>query len=311
MKNLIICFALVSSLFTLGCEVPVDEQNHYNVTIAGAPESTLIPLEVESGWEVSPREEAPTPHLSDRRSTLRDTLQIESVRNLFEAPDLQENEPRMGFRIYDSAELKGAVSLEEGRVNIRAKRMLTEAAFDVHVDDEQVREQSVRLALDFGVSPDEVGTVLQKEFKRAILDEATGERRDEVLAHVTFIERQVGGVPVVGSRLIVMHDREGEFAKIVGWWPTIHAENSRLAPELSPEEISRVFSEDIQRERLRLNGSMTDGPERYVDSRYVLFPTQEDDGRVSLNLQLEYVILPVNDAPLEESFKPLEMRIDI
>jgi hypothetical protein len=174
-----------------------------------------------------------------------------------------------------------------------------------------MRAESLELVEALGMSRDQIGTVTQKELMSASKhDDGTVEH--EVMAHITFIERAIGQVLVTDSRMVIIHDRQGNFNRAVGWWPEVDRGLSQLTPRHTTETLSQTLTGDLRFQQERLRG--TDGliaPSTIVQ-RYVLVPTETPEGKVSLKLQLEYIITPDEESSedQEPSFKPLQLRID-
>ena len=114
---------------------------------------------------------------------------------------------------------------------------------------------------------------------------------------------------MIGSKMVIMHDRLGNVAKVMGWWPDIDVENSRLRPELDQEETSARVNETLRFHASRLTRQDTGESMRAsVIGVPVLVPEEQEDGTVWLNLQLE---MDIRTSEGEEEFKPLEVRVDI
>jgi hypothetical protein len=90
-----------------------------------------------------------------------------------------------------------------------------------------------------------------------------GEEPDEpvALARKVFVDRTIGGVPVIGDRLVVSFGMDGSFRGLHGRWTPVDTEHSVLEVAMDEGEIVGLVAD-----------SMSYGPEVPVMVRTVLVP---------------------------------------
>ncbi len=296
--------ALVALFFgTLACDRPTDNTE---VTMVS---TTTMALHVEpiANWQIAEMELPRTISLSGNHSDLTSALSVAPLRTILDDQQLNEVEAEPDFRVLESDQFRVRLNETSGRIHVRSKRSLSDALPGDRAVPEELREDSLRRLAELGIASEEVGSLEQRTIRRDLVDD-DNVARSELMAHVTFVERQIAGVPVIGSRMVVMHDREGRLMKVMGWWPRIDVQHSRLNPELDELEASLLVTEELRGHQQRLQDEEGRTPANVVAARPVLVPTEQEDGSVKLNLEMEMEIRAPEDT---EGFKPLQLRLDV
>ena len=103
-----------------------------------------------------------------------------------------------------------------------------------------------------------------------------------------FVDRSLGGVSVLGSRIVVSYDAAGSLRKFLGHWPSLARSGHRLSTRLTTSQVGDEVA-------LQLAG-MSPGsiPPGRIPLRYVYQTDRLSDGTVALTLMVE-ATLPVGD----------------
>ena len=309
MKNLHILSMAVLIVSTLACETPDLHSGAEPVT-----ESEALSMEDESiiadggEWTIEP---VVIPAKLRARATagLTQGLQPQALSVILNDTDLRDEERHPEYRVLESEQTRVMLDAAAGRIHLRAKRSFNDAGQGEGVDRELLRADALGLIEQLGADSSEFGTVEQKTLKRDSRED-NDTLRSDVMAHVTFVQRAVDGVPVIGSKMVVMHDRDGQLMKVMGWWPRIEETGSRMEAELTRVEARSRIEETVRFHQDRLRVGLDEVPEYRVLTRSVLVPEENEDGTVTLNLEVEMLLDPVGLIETGE-VKPLEIRVDI
>jgi hypothetical protein len=149
------------------------------------------------------------------------------------------------------------------------------------VSEDSVVRRARRDLAALGISPSEIGSVEGRRLMVRTAPEASGSAPvDEVVGLKVFVSRTLGGIPVLGHRIVFSYDLDGSFRKVSGRWPTLAASGHRLASTLSQAQIAdRVAGELINAESTDFEGT--------APLTFVYDPETRSDGSVVLKLKVE------------------------
>ncbi|MBI2566418.1 MAG: hypothetical protein HYV63_05235 [Candidatus Schekmanbacteria bacterium] len=161
-----------------------------------------------------------------------------------------------------------------------------------------------KLLASLGIPASEVGTVTEKAVMRAsrLPGDAAGELQATVHAQKVFVERQVNGLPVLGSQAVVTFDQSGNLKKLIMRWPALAASGHQLTSRLSASRIAqRVAGDAVLTERA--NGFVGKVPVRLAYD-----PEEGAGGRLTLKLVAAAALVP--DADGGEKISVYNVAID-
>ncbi|MFN3197633.1 MAG: hypothetical protein ACE366_04285 [Bradymonadia bacterium] len=119
------------------------------------------------------------------------------------------------------------------------------------------------------------------------MDEPTKEAQIEVHAYKTFVDRGIGGVPVLEHRLVVTHGTDGRLRKVMGRWGRLAEEGHRLSTTMSTEEIARFVARRIATGEPNFQGK--------IPLEFVYVPVSDGKGAVQLQLKVQATYDDPND----------------
>ena len=304
-----VAMALVTCC-TLACEPPSLESTQDPSTVAKAlSQGQIMVIDDVEEWSVDTVTIPTDLRIEALESGLTHGLQAHILGDVFGDEELVERDTHPEYRVLESGQMRILMDPASGRVHLRSKRSLSDAGPARELDRGALQGEALSILERLGADSREFAEVEHRTLKRDVRDD-DDILRTELLAHVTFVGRQIGGVPVVGSRMVVTHDREGNLMKVMGWWPRVREETSRLGLDMEEDEAQARIAEEVRFHEERLRDSAGRGNAHRVLTRPVLMPEEQPDGTVSLNLQVEMLVEPAQQSQVED-FKPLQIRVDI
>jgi len=151
------------------------------------------------------------------------------------------------------------VDAERGVFLIRAKATYPMVESDEWASREEVFTAAESILNTLGVTDAETATTADLHGQFKAID---GEPEEPVaLARKVFVDRTIGGVPVVGDRLVVSFGMDGSFRGLHGRWTPVDVAGSVLKVAMDTGEIEELVA-----------GSMGYGAETTAMVRTVLVP---------------------------------------
>ena len=145
--------------------------------------------------------------------------------------------------------------------------------------------------MGLGVSPLEIASSASLQLFAQRQDEE-GETQEPTLAgYKQLLTREIDGIPVMGSRVMMSYTPDLTFRKALGHWPSLAKDGHQLASQLGPEEVAELVAQYlIDTGQNDVTGS--------IPLRYVFTAVPAGPATVQLRLQVEATLF--EPAPPEE-----------
>jgi hypothetical protein len=205
-------------------------------------------------------------------------------------------------QIYQSAHFRVIKRASEGGLQIvgREEQWVPPVESSTVVPDNLKQAAIGRLAA-LGIGASEVLTVRQKTTKMM----ASEDKVAKLHSHVTIFERGFHGIPVRGSHGSIIHDRAGNFAKLLLHWRPVAADETgnQWGTSMTPAQIVARATQAIEEQGLS---------ERKVKLRYVYVPrTLNADGTATFALKCAAYVGGLLEGAPGGPDRPEEIYIDL
>lgn len=127
----------------------------------------------------------------------------------------------------------------------------------------------------------ETAGAVARHLRRVARVVGSTEKTSKAMGTKIFMDRLIGGVPVLGSRLVVSYDQAGSLRKIIGRWPTVAGSGHRLSTTLTNAQVADSVALQL--------ASLPAGtvPAGRIPVTFVYVPTIREDRTIVLTLQAE------------------------
>lgn len=165
-----------------------------------------------------------------------------------------------------------------------------------------VQQDSLRIAKQLGISSQEIGVVEAKKLMREKMDAKTNKiSSKETIGYKAFFTREINGVPVLDSSLVVSYDLKGNIIKISGQWPSIVSSGNTLTTSLSHEDVATKVANTLNK------GNSTNYTGN-IAVRYGYDSIYQKDGKIQLSLK---AVAFMSATAEEGGSKTKEVRVDL
>ena len=231
------------------------------------------------------------------------TVRLE--RAAFEAPSVasafgKTTEPFTAVSGSDNSEVFESSSFRLLRASRHGLLLLTRKAsiLGSFVGSQAALSTAARASLQqWGVSDGEVGTVLS----RRVLSHDTGEAAPRVHRYKTFIQRSIGGVPVIGHRAVISYGRDGSFARALLVWPPLASTGHKLSSKLTDAQIGERATAAL------IAHGVASGTARM---RYKYAATLNEKGEASLRLLVGVRVKGTSTAEAGSESHEVDVEVD-
>lgn len=187
---------------------------------------------------------------------------------------------------------------EEGSILALRKPVEVEAQ---PLNEEMLRQASLQRLAMFGIGPDEVSRVLQRQLMRQ--DEIEGELEPPVIHRFkTFVMRGLNGIEVEGHRAVVTYHLDGSFHRVWLKWPPLALDGHKLQTDATESDIIELAFITLIQE------GETSGKVRL---RWKYVPTLLESGEVRLRLMVGARFRRAEDGPLSTEPREFDVTVDV
>lgn len=198
-----------------------------------------------------------------------------------------------GFRIQKNEDF--------GEMYLRIKEELWDRPAPQAVDEQALEAESLAVLRDLGLPAEETGLVMQ----RTVARHDAGAAEAEVHQHLTIVDRAFNGIPVRGSRAVVVYDAAGRRNHVMVHWRPIAKEGTPGQQWGTKMRVADIVERAT--ERLADLG-LGDRPAR-LSYQYVPVDPARTDGPVAFALRC-VAMVGVNPA-LRVEQRPVEIDIEL
>lgn len=172
---------------------------------------------------------------------------------------------------------------------------------DPSVDPQALKAAAAARLTALGMPSSEVLVVLQKQTNMI----ASEDMASRLHAHVTHFQRGFNGIPARGSHASVIHDRAGQFSKLLLHWRPVapDATGNQWGTSMTPEQITARANQVLVEQGLG---------ERAAQLRYAYVPSSlNDDGTTTFALKCVAHVSGLPQGHPDGQDRPVEIPIDL